>query len=96
LPLEEICRVPRLSPDIAGWNTIWMAQSAPEASSSTQLLVAEKSIPEEMLWICTVEGDTFFTVTIPGELGVPTVCAPKFKACGVISTLAADACEWAD
>jgi hypothetical protein len=71
-----------------------MAQSAPGASSSTQLFVAEKSIPEEMLWICTPEGETFFTVTIAGELAVPTVCVPKFKACGVISMLVADACEW--
>jgi len=70
-----------------------MAQSAPEASSSTQLFVAEKSIPEEMVWMCTAEGETFFTVTIAGELGVPTVWIPKFKAFGVISTLPPDACE---
>jgi hypothetical protein len=93
--MEETCRVPRLSPDIAGWNTILMAQSAPGASSSTQLFVAEKSIPEEIVWICKAEGETFFTVTISGELGVPTLCTTKFKACGVISTFAPDARDWA-
>src|SRR5580704_17482646 len=81
---------PSLEPAIAGVKVMLIVHSAPGGRVAPQLCVSPKSMPEGMMSvIVTGVAPALVSVTVCGELFLPTGCVPKSSCSGVILTVGA-------